>query len=224
MHSALWAISQQLIRQGLAAGFMVVLANRISPAELGIIGIANIWNTFLVLFLELGFGAALVQRKEITSRHIASVFALNLACGAGLMLLSMALSGPVSIGMKAPAAQPVIMALSVSFLITAVASVQNSLAMRELRFKTLTLRDFSANSIAAAVGIIMAVQGYGVWAVVANSLLVNLLGALFIWRVTPHRIHLRDAEWKAIQDLWAFGSKVFGYSLLKHILRNTDSI
>ena len=86
------------------------------------------------------------------------------------------------------------------------------------------MRDFAANSIAAAVGIILAVQGFGIWAVVANSLLVNLLNGIFIWRVTPHRIDLRRAEWKAVRELWDFGSKIFGYTLLKHILRNTDSV
>lgn len=224
MHSVLWSITQHLIRQGLTAVFMLTLMWQITPLELGLVGIANIWNSFLSLFLELGFGAALVQRKELSPEHPSSVFALNIAAGVVLMLMSIAGSGIFANLMNAPQAQPIIAALSIGFLLTALASAQNSLAVRELRFKALAIRDLVATSVAAIVGIVLALHGYGIWAVVVHSLLQNLLRTLLIWRLTPHRLRLKDARWVAIKDLWGFGSRIFASSVLNHIVRNTDSI
>ncbi|MDX1951695.1 MAG: lipopolysaccharide biosynthesis protein [Verrucomicrobiota bacterium] len=224
MHSAIWSITQQLVRQGLAAAFMVVIAKRLAPAEFGVLSIATIWTAFLGLFLDLGFASALVQRKEITTTHMASVLAVNVASGTILTLLSIGASWPVSWLMNAPSAQPVIAVLSLGFLVTAMGSVQNALAQRELRFKALAYRDFTASSISAVVGIIMAVQGFGVWSLVANSMLGNFLGTLLIWRLSPHRFSILQASLASAKELWIFGSRMLGYSVLKHITRNTDSI
>lgn len=224
MHGAVWAILQQLIRQALVAGFIFVIVRRVSPAELGLIGIANIWNMFLYLFLELGFAAGLVQRKEIAPAQVAAAFLLNVAAGTLLMLLSVLFSGPISHLMNAPQAQPVIATVSISFLLSALASTQIALAQRELKFKAIALRDTAANSIAAAIGIVLALLDFGVWAVVANNLLLNLFLAAFVWRLTPMRIRPMQATRASFAEVWPYGSRVFAYSALKRLLASADSL
>lgn len=224
MHSALWSIFQQLIRQAFVATFIFVLARRVTPFEFGLVGIANIWNNFLTLFLELGFCAILVQRKVITPALVASGFALNILFGAGLMLATMVFSGPITALMKAPEAQPVLFTVSISFLVTGIVSLPIALAQRAFRFKELALRDCVAQSVAAGVGIVLAFAGFGVWAVVANSLLVNLVYLALTWRLSPERIDFRAVRREALQEVWGYGSKVFGSTGLKYFFRSADSI
>lgn len=224
MHSALWSIFQQLIRQAFVATFIFVLARRVTPFEFGLVGIANIWNNFLTLFLELGFCALLVQRKVITPAHIAAGFLLNIVFGAGLMLATMIFSAPISALMKAPEAQPILFTVSISFLVTGVVSLPIALAQRAFRFKELALRDCTAQSIAAAIGIVLAIAGYGVWAVVANSLLVNLIFLALTWTLSAERVELRALTRDALREVWSFGSKVFGSTGLKYFFRSADSI
>jgi O-antigen/teichoic acid export membrane protein len=224
VHSALWSVFQQLIRQAFVSTFIFVLARRVTPLEFGLVGIANIWNNFLTLFLELGFCALLVQRKVITPAHIASGFVLNTLFGGALMLATMIFSGPITALMKAPQAQPVLFTVSISFLVTGVVSLPIALAQRTFRFKELALRDCVAQSVAAGVGIILAFASFGVWAVVANSLLVNLVFLALTWRLSPLRIDLREITREAFREVWSFGSKVFGSTALKYFFRSADSI
>jgi O-antigen/teichoic acid export membrane protein len=213
-----------LLRQCLVAAFFFILMRRVSPAEFGLVGIANIWNTFFYLFLELGFAASLVQRKEISRAHIAAAFALNIAVGVVLMFASILASGPVSLMLNAPDARLVIVTVSISFFTTAAMAAPLALAQRDLRFKELAVRDFAANAIAAAAGMALAWMNFGVWAVVANSLLLNILNLVFIWQMTRCEINLRDLTREALRELWAYGSRVTAYTGLKYLLRTADSI
>lgn len=222
LHSALWSVSQQILRQALVATFTFILARKVSPAEFGLVGVAAIWNTFLHLFLELGFGAALVQRSDINPRQMSAALLLNLAGGLSLTVFSFFASGHVASLLNEPAAQPVIASLSVCFFITSAASTQIALAQRDLRFKDLALRDFTANSVAIVAGIILALANFGVWAVVISSLLLNILNALFVWRLTAFRFQLPSVA--DFGDVFPYGAKVFLFTGLKYFLRSIDSI
>lgn len=224
MHSAVWSIGQQVVRQALTAAFMLVVAKHLTPVELGLVGIAAIWSSLLAIFLDLGFGTALVQRKELKPSHIASVFALNLAAGAVLMLASIALAAPVAGLMHAPEAAPLIRVMSIGFILSALASVPNSLAQRELRFRDLAIRDFWASSISAAVGIALILHGVGVWSVVFATLVQNAVSMVLIWRLTSHRIHLEEARREHLAELWTYGSRIFSYTIFKYLLQNVDSL
>jgi len=203
---------------------MFVLVRRISPYEFGLVGIANIWNNFLTLFLELGFSAILVQRKEITAAHIASGSILNLICGLVLMVASMAAAGPIGFLTGAPEAQAIIGTLSISFVITAAASPRIALAQREFRFRELAVRDFIAQVVAVMVGIVLALKGFGVWAVVGNSLVVNSVFAVLVWMGPSSRICWKEANWDTIREIWGFGSNVFAFTSFKYLFRSVDSI
>jgi len=203
---------------------MLVLVNRITPFELGLVGVVTIWNSFLGLFLELGLGAALVQRRKITDGHIASMMAINLITGTILTIISMALSWPLALLIGLQSAQPFIFILALGFFINSIATTQVALAQREMRFRDLAIRDAVAGSIATVLGVILAVKGFGVWSLVANTLTLNVLGMIMIWRLTPYRINLRAANISDAKELWNFGSSIFLYSIFKHILRNSDGL
>ncbi len=223
MHNAIWSITQQLLRQGLYGAFFIVVSRRIGAAEMGLLGIATLTTAFLGLFLDLGFAQALVQKKEVSRGHVSSVFALNMLTGVLLTVIGFFASWPISRQMGMPQAQPIIATLSFVFLLTALSSVQAALAQREMKFKTLAYRDFFASVISCSVGIVAAIYGFGVWSIVVQNVLHNTLSTLFLWKVAPLSLSVKEVKMEHIRELWTFGGHIFLYSLFKYFTRNLDT-
>jgi len=223
MKAAIWSMLQQFGRHGLLALFLVVVSNYISPGELGLFGIASICTAFMTLFLDPGFAQALIQRKELEQRHYSSVLAVNVGAGIALALLGFALSRPVSTLLGEPAAAPLIAVLSLGFIPSSLISMQTAMAQRELRFKSLALRDLAASSLSAVCGIGAVLYGLGVWSIVVQSLVFNITAAAVLWNVSPVRVAFRTVSVAALRDLWPFGSQMLRYAVFKYFTRNLDS-
>jgi O-antigen/teichoic acid export membrane protein len=221
---AAWSVVQQVGRLLLGSLFYFVIAGILGPTEIGVLGIASVWIAFLGVFAELGFGAALIQRREIDDRHLTTVFIVNVAVAILLFVAGAAVSWPTSHLMRTPEAQPVILALSGGFVINAFSTVQTALAARQLRFRALALRDLGGVLAGGIIGVGLAWAGWGVWSLVVQSLTAGLVGTALLWRMSPYRPRLRDWSPDVLADLWVFGSRLFGLNLFKYFVQNADSL
>ena len=76
-----WTAGARIANQILQFIISIVLARLLVPKDFGLIGMILVFTGFANLFSEMGFGAALVQRKEIEERHLSSIFWLSIAVG-----------------------------------------------------------------------------------------------------------------------------------------------
>lgn len=221
---AVWSVAQHVGRMMLATLFYFAIAGFLTPADVGVLGIATVWIVFLGVFLELGFGAAIIQRQQIERRHLTTVFFVNVAVGVLLSLLGALASWPTSSFMRVPEAQPVMFALSMGFVISALGTVPGALATRQLRFRALAVRDWGGILAGGAVGVILAWDGWGVWSFVAQSLITNLVGTTLLWNVSSYRPRFTEWSPSALRELWPYSGPLFGVSLFKYLVQNADSL
>ena len=73
-----WTFLDQVFSQIIFLIFGIFLARLVSPSSFGLVGMVTIFSNFAVLFIDMGFGAALVQKNDATDEHFSSVFWLNL--------------------------------------------------------------------------------------------------------------------------------------------------
>ena len=59
-----WSSIGQIGTQTISFGFGIVLARLISPTEFGILAMVTVFTGFAEIFKDLGFGAAIVQKKR----------------------------------------------------------------------------------------------------------------------------------------------------------------
>ncbi len=93
---------------------------------------------------------------------------------------------------------------SLTLIISAFSVVQTNQLMKQLRFKALSIRTLVAASVGTVVAIIMALRGFGVWSLVASSLVTSFVGVLLLWGQSKWRPTL-DFSWKSFKELFAFG-------------------
>jgi PST family polysaccharide transporter len=220
----IWAILQVGGRQLTSLLVFAILGLLLTPQDFGLVGMAMAWLSVVQSFSDLGLGAALVQRREIGSAHFSTVFFLNVAVGVLLTAVGFGLSWPSAWFFHEPHLQPVAVALSLNFAIGSLSAAQTAVAQRELRFRELAIRDITASVIGGGAGIAMAAAGWGVWSLVAQSLITSLAAAILIWPLSVWRPRLAEYSWALLREMWPYSSQLFMFNVFKSFVQNLDRI
>ena len=216
-----WSTVGSLGKQSIQFVISVILARLLLPEDFGLLGMVVVFTGFATLFNDLGFGAALIQKKTLEEQHLSSVFWLNLGVGFFLTLLFMALAPLIASFYKEPQIVPLTRIVSIIFFVGAFGIVQKNLFSRKMQFKVLAAIDLLAVSIAGIIAIALAFAGYGVWSLIAQLVSFTILSVLLLWLRSnwhPRFIIKR----RALKELWPFSSNLLGAQLLNYGVRNVD--
>lgn len=218
----LWSVIQKWGRAAISVVTFVVLSRLLSPEAFGLVALATAFTVFIELFLDQGFGAAIVQRAELEPEHLDTAFWINILAGILLTAALIAGSGLVAAFFEEPRLAPVLRWLSISFILSALSSTQTSILQRKLAFKNLAARSLGATAVGGVVGIGMAFAGFGVWSLVGQDLVTNLAGAIILWRASDWRPRF-NVSVKHYRELFNFGVSIVGNHALTVIIRRSDA-
>jgi O-antigen/teichoic acid export membrane protein len=218
-----WTAFGNVSRQALQFVIIAVLARLLSPEDFGLVAMILLLVEFATLFSELGFGAALIQKKELEERHLSSVFWVNV--GAGLLLTALfALGAPlVAAFYDEPALAPLTIALSLSFLLGAFNTVQAMLCRRDMAFRRLALFFIIPMIIGGVAGLGLALAGFGVWALVGRYLVQQAAQTAIMWHMTAWKPRFMF-DWQAVRELSGFSLNMVGFRTLTYWTRSTDTL
>ena len=217
-----WKIASQVSVQGIAFGTTLVLVRLLTPTDFGLAAMALVFVSLAFLIADLGLGSALVQRPTLTEDDRSTAFWTNVALGLVLTSLGILLAGPLASLYQHERVKPLFAVLSLTFLFTALGSTQGSLLVRDMRFRSLELRTIVSTAAGAATAIILAVLGFGVWAIIAQSLANSGVSTLLLWRSSSWRPRFVYSV-GSLRGLIGFSSLVFGSSLLYYLSANADN-
>lgn len=201
----------------------VILARLLSPEEFGLIGMIVIFTGFAAVFVDMGFGAALVQKQDAEAVHYDSVFWVNAAMG--LLLTALFVVGAPLIGAfyGEPLLLPLTTLLASNFFLGSLGVVQAARLRKALDFRSLAVVDLLALVLSGAVGVSMALMGWGVWSLAVQSVLASALTAGLLWVVSDWAPRLR-LQWDAVRGLLGFSGHLLGFSALNYWFRNADNL
>jgi len=168
-----------------------VLASVLGPSDFGTVSMAMVYILFIQMFLEQGLCLALIQRKNLDTEHLDSVFWMVMVAGLALVGISVGLSGWWARVNHLPTLAPVIRWLSVSIVIESLTVVQRAILHRDMNFKSLSLRSNAAAAVAAVVSLGMAFAGFGVWALVGQKLGEDVAALALLWKLSSWRPRFR---------------------------------
>ncbi|WP_299489563.1 MOP flippase family protein [Acaryochloris sp. IP29b_bin.137] len=221
IQGVIWTSLQNWGGQALFFLTFLVLARSLDPATFGLISMANIFIHFVQALLVQGFADAIVQRKELEPEHLDTAFWVNLGIGILLFLIGFASANLIANAFQQTELTSIIRWLSASVILNAFASTQQALLRRNLEFKSLAVRRLIGQSVGSAIAISMAFSGFGVWSLVSQQLLNNLVGTVLLWRMSDWRPGLK-VSWRHFKDLFSFGINVMGMSVLVFFSLRSD--
>jgi PST family polysaccharide transporter len=222
-----WSMLDQTVQQVLRLGVNILLARLVGPKSFGLLAMALVVTQISMFIADAGLGPAVVHREQLERRHVDVAFTcttlLGLLLSVGVALGASGISG----FFHEPDLPPVLMALSAIFLLRGAHAVPLDLLRRALRFD-LTAVVASAGTIAAAVvGVVAALAGAGVWALVAYALVETGVSCTLAM-VLAHRQRLWrpgiSLDMAAFRDLAPFGAYVTGARFLGYGVGNFDNL
>ena len=149
----LWAMVDNWGRQLLQLVVFVVLARLLVPDDFGLVALAVVFVALATLFVDQGLGDAIIQRPTLTREHIDTAFWAALTLGAGLTVAGVVLAVPIAALLNEPRLEPVLQALSATFLLTGFAAIPTGVLRREMRFRSLAMRTLLSIAGGGLVGI-----------------------------------------------------------------------
>jgi PST family polysaccharide transporter len=167
--------------------FTVLLARLLTPADFGLVAMVTAVTGLGQAFADLGLSEATIQCPEISPDQVSALFWINSAVGLGLMLITMGLAPVLARFYREPRLVVITLVLSSTFLIGGLRVQPDAILKRQMRFKTLALRDVTSFSLAILVAITMGFQGAGYWAIVAFPLTANSIQMAVSWLVVEWR-------------------------------------
>ena len=206
---------------GIAA--TVVLARLLNPHDYGLIGMVAVVTGFISMFKDLGLSAATIQKEEITSDQISTLFWVNVGLSVVVMLLTIAISPGVAWFYGESRLTLITIGFATGFLFGGLAVQHEALLRRQMRFSALAAIEIISIMAGLAVAIPMAWRGNGYWSLVANQLVQGLTYAVGIWVVSGWRPG-RPRRYSGIRSMLAFGSNLTGFHVVNYFARNLDNI
>jgi len=203
-----WAYAGNLGERGFSAVFTLVLAAFLGPRVFGTISIALTYIAFLQMFIDQGFVAALIQKKNLEEEHLDSVFWVSQVLSLTLVVLSIVCSKWWAARNHAPEVALMISILSICIPIEGLAIVQTAVLKKDLDFRNLTIRTNVAVLVAGGVAMVMAIAGFGVWALVAQQVVRDVVALIFLWKLSPWRPRFRFS-FEHMKSLLGFSASNF---------------
>ena len=184
---------------------------------------ALVFTSLAWIFADLSLGSALIQRSVITEADRSTVFWTTLATGAVMTLVGVALAPVAGAFFSMPSVTPLFAVASLLTFLSALGSTQMALLSREMNFRSLEIREIASTLFGTAVGITMALSGFGAWTIIGQALFTAAASALLVWRLStwrPKWIYSRES----LRTFGSFGIKTLLSKILGYIIVNTDNL
>lgn len=217
-----WKAFSQVSVQAMAVVTTIFIARLLTPTEVGLMAMVMVFATLAINLSDVALGAALVQRETLTEEDRSTAFWLNNAVGVLLTVAAFFLAGPIANLFGEPQVELLLQVTSITFILTTLGATQNSLLIREMRFRSLEVRAVIASAIAGTVAIVAAFLGAGTWAIVAQSITITAVSTALVWRASWWRPRFLVSR-ESLRQLTGFSSWIVGARLLAYLNSNADN-
>ena len=231
-----WSAVENAARYGMQFAVGIVLARLLSPDDYGLLGLVGIVTVVCTALVNGGFTTALIRKKDATDDDYNTVFICNLAMSV-LLYAVVFLCAPLIAGFfEREELIPLVRVSSLGLIIGALGMAQQTRLTKRIDFKTQTkitiaATDFktqtkitiAATAVSGIVGIGMALTGFGVWALVAQQLMSQIISTVLLYiynRWVPRLCFCKES----FHDLFGFGWKMMVSVLLDAVWKELHQV
>lgn len=221
--SLLWKFAERIGAQTITFILSIILARLLSPSDYGAIAILLVFITIADVFVNAGFGSALIQKKDADDLDFSSVFYFSFIFSI-FVYLAVFLSAPsVAKFYNMPILQPALQVLALRIPVAAINSVQQAYVSRNMQFKKFFCSTLSGTAASAVVGIFMAYNGYGIWSLVGQYLSNAVINTIVLFSVISWRPQLIFSL-QRLKSLFSYGWKLLLSGLLETGYQSLNSL
>lgn len=202
----------------------VLLARLLAPRDFGVFAAALAFTQYLEVLLDLGTGSYIVYSQKgggYDDDQVHVAFTYNLLMTAALTTVTVVAAPYTSAAFGASGHAAVFAVMALYLALRGSMQMNRALMQRDLHFRKMIVFDLSGAVVRAAVSVVLALQGYGVWSIVAGLLIGQAVSSLAGWYLVRYRPRIRF-DWGPGRSMMGFGLKSAAMNILTELALNGD--
>lgn len=211
-----WIFAERMSAKLVSFLVTLVLARLLMPEDYSVISVAAIFFSFCNVFIYGGLTTALVQKKNADGLDYSSVLCVSLGIAVALYAVTYFSAPWIAELYEKEQLTAVLRVMGLSFFVLSLKSVLNAYTSSHLEFRKFFFSTIIGTVISAVVGIVMALKGCGVWALVAQEMTNNFIDTLLLLAATRMKVRLR-CSWERLKTLVPFGMHNFASTAVSTI-------
>jgi O-antigen/teichoic acid export membrane protein len=221
LRGLVWVVASQVGLQLSRAVAAIAIARMLTPDEYGLAALALVFSSLVLIFSDMALGAALLQRKTLTEHDRSTAFWVMVGAGAVFSLIGVAVSGPVADLYGEPEAQPLLAALSATFVLSALGATQQMLMLRDMDFRRVEVLPAIGVAVGGVAGVVAAAYGAGAWAIILQQIVWVTVTSALAWLRSSWRPQFIFSA-ASLRDLAGFSVYMVGHRILYYLQLNAD--
>ena len=198
---------ERVLAQLVSTLVSIVLARILMPEEYGVISLITIFVTICYVFVSDGLSSSLIQKKDSDELDFSTIFWVSLILSLALYALLFFTSPLIAAYYDMPILSPVLRLVALRIPLSAFNSVQSAYVSKNFLFKKFFWATLTGTLVSGVVGIVMALQGFGVWALAAQVLTNPLIDTVFLFCTIKWRPKMMFS-FARFKSLFSFGWKI----------------
>ncbi len=217
--SFLWKLFEKTSAQLIQFIVTIVLARLLLPSEYGTIALIVIFIQFCDVIIDGGLNTALIQKKNADNIDFSSIFFFSLVMAFALYWVMYFGATLIADFYEQPELVSVIRILSLSLPFYAFNSIQRAYVSKYMLFQRLFYSSLGAIMLSGCLGIFLAYQGYGVWALVAQNISSQFFTTIIMWFTIRWR-PVAIFSFERFKGLFNYGWKILGANFITSLFIN----
>lgn len=215
----IWRFAERSGAQLVSFIVSIVLARILMPEDYGTIALVTVFITIMQVLVDSGLGNALIQKKDADDIDFSTVFYTNIIFCIVLYIIIFFCAPLVAKFYNNESLIAITRVLGITILISGIKNVQQAYVSRNLIFKKFFFATLFGTLGAACVGIIMAINGFGVWALVTQQLFNLTVDTVVLWFTVKWRPK-KLFSFKRLRELFSYGWKLLASSIIDTVYNN----
>ena len=218
-----WRFLERICAQGVAFSVSLILARLLDPIAYGTVALTTVFISIMQVFVNCGFGNALIQKQDADDLDFSSVFYFNIIFCILIFAVMYCFAPFIASFYNRVELVKIIRVQSLIIILSGPKNIQQAYVSRFLIFKKFFFSTLSGTLGAAFIGIILAWKGYGVWALVIQELSNSAIDTTVLFLTVKWRPKLMFSA-KRLASLFSFGWKLLLSSLLDVFYQSAQSL
>lgn len=218
-----WSTIDRFSTQGIQFVFSILIARLLIPSDYGVIAMLGIFFAVSQTFIDSGFGTALIQKANRTDTDFSTVFYFNIAVAVIFYMLLWFASPLIASFYNIPVLEDVTKVAALALVFSSLSAVHSTKLSIAINFKLRAEISVISALSTGCVGLYLAYSGYGVWALVFQSVFASFLYTVLLWCL----VHWRPKvvfSWQSFKQMFSFGSKLLASGLLDTVYNNVYTL
>jgi len=219
----IWRFLQNIGTQAISFIVSLVLARLLMPSDFGLIAMITVFTSIAGVFISTGLSSSVIQKKDLSELDINTIFHSGIILSIILYVILFFAATSIAHFYNEPQLIPLLRAQSLSLIISAVYSTQQALLIRRMQFKKSFVATLFGVCIQGLIGVFLAFNGLGAWALVLSNIANSIACATVMWVIVKWTPRFQFSI-NSFKQVFSFSFKMLSVSLVHSIFQNIQSL